>query len=407
VLAKSGEVYAVYLPQATSTGTLDLSAAAGESFDLRWFNPRSGQFEGGTRRVSGGGAVPLGAPPSAATEDWTVLLTNALPPAPAYVKPDEHNTGPTGPLTVIDGDVEITVDGTILRDVDVRGQIRVKASDVQILNFKAESIKFFHLPKDGGHTNLLIEDGEVTSPARGTGITGGDMIVRRTEVHHMGSDAFNVQSNTLLEGNYVHHLGMSPTSHADGVSSSSLDGLPVTGIVIRGNNIDMGSSTSRGLDGARPQYAGFRSNGAIFVGLVSGMVVENNWLNGGNYTVNSGLDGSSFVYRNNRFGREFNWGTRRSHGSQEFTAANWIENVWDDSGKPTTAPPDATPVSTAAPLPPAQPGSSTTWSPLGPGPALTNDARTLTVAGRVTAVAAHPTNASVYYVGAAGGGVCM
>jgi hypothetical protein len=52
VFAKVGEVYAVYLPDAASSSRLDLSAASGD-FRLRWYNPRTGDFEG-TRRPSAG-----------------------------------------------------------------------------------------------------------------------------------------------------------------------------------------------------------------------------------------------------------------------------------------------------------------------------------------------------------------
>ena len=45
VFAKRGEVYAVYLPRAEETGTLDLSDAEGV-FKKRWFDPRSGAYVG-------------------------------------------------------------------------------------------------------------------------------------------------------------------------------------------------------------------------------------------------------------------------------------------------------------------------------------------------------------------------
>jgi hypothetical protein len=73
VFTKAGEVYAVYLPNASSTGTLDLSGVSG-SFEMRWYNPRSGAFEGGAQAVSGGTITSLGTPPSSTTSDWVVLI---------------------------------------------------------------------------------------------------------------------------------------------------------------------------------------------------------------------------------------------------------------------------------------------------------------------------------------------
>ena len=73
VFAKPGDVYAVYLPAATQTGRIDLAGAAG-AFQLRWYNPRQGRFEGEVRTVPGGTSVPLGTPPAEPEEDWAVLL---------------------------------------------------------------------------------------------------------------------------------------------------------------------------------------------------------------------------------------------------------------------------------------------------------------------------------------------
>ncbi len=76
VFAKAGEVYAVYVPVGDRTGTLDLSAAPGK-FVQRWYNPRTGKFQGGSRTIQGGAAVPLGPPPKELSEDWAVLIKRA------------------------------------------------------------------------------------------------------------------------------------------------------------------------------------------------------------------------------------------------------------------------------------------------------------------------------------------
>jgi hypothetical protein len=73
VFVKGGQLYAVYLPEATSTGSLDLSGVSGE-FQKSWYNPRTGSFEGTQQTVSGGGKRSLGAPPSSASSDWVVLV---------------------------------------------------------------------------------------------------------------------------------------------------------------------------------------------------------------------------------------------------------------------------------------------------------------------------------------------
>ncbi len=86
VFAKQGQIYAIYLPDASSEGIINLSGVAGE-FELRWYNPRTGNFEGNARTVTSGGNVPLGPAPSSADEDWVVLLTNVS--IASEIKPSE------------------------------------------------------------------------------------------------------------------------------------------------------------------------------------------------------------------------------------------------------------------------------------------------------------------------------
>jgi PelA/Pel-15E family pectate lyase len=76
VFAKPGEVYAVYLPTGSSTGTLDLTDLRGEA-EKRWFNPRMGVFSGTPSRISGGARQELGPPPVERDGDWVVLIQRA------------------------------------------------------------------------------------------------------------------------------------------------------------------------------------------------------------------------------------------------------------------------------------------------------------------------------------------
>ena len=72
--ARPGEVYVVYLPDGGST-ELDLEQSAA-SFQVRWYNPRSGGAlqPGSVGEVRGPGKVSLGQPPADAGEDWVALV---------------------------------------------------------------------------------------------------------------------------------------------------------------------------------------------------------------------------------------------------------------------------------------------------------------------------------------------
>lgn len=104
VFAQPGEVYALYLPKANPSGSLDLSDATGE-FELRWFNPRTGDFEGATTPVDGGGVIDLGEPPSNPGEDWVVLVRTPGSTGPTPEVP----TPTTGPLPGGDNQVYLPV----------------------------------------------------------------------------------------------------------------------------------------------------------------------------------------------------------------------------------------------------------------------------------------------------------
>ncbi|MEZ6045591.1 MAG: DUF5060 domain-containing protein [Planctomycetaceae bacterium] len=73
VFAKQDEIYAVYLPLAKPGAKLDLQETE-NSYTLRWFNPRTGTFEGNARKLRGGEVIDLGEAPNSPEEDWVVVV---------------------------------------------------------------------------------------------------------------------------------------------------------------------------------------------------------------------------------------------------------------------------------------------------------------------------------------------
>lgn len=72
VFVKDGSVYAVYLPDGDAT--LDLGPATG-SLELRWFDPRTGEFAGDATTVDPASPIML-SPPTAG--DWVALLEGTV-----------------------------------------------------------------------------------------------------------------------------------------------------------------------------------------------------------------------------------------------------------------------------------------------------------------------------------------
>lgn len=73
-LAKSGELYLVYLPDG-GTCDLNLQGIDGE-FRILWFNPRTGGplKPGDVSRIQGGSSVSIGASPLKAEKDWLAVI---------------------------------------------------------------------------------------------------------------------------------------------------------------------------------------------------------------------------------------------------------------------------------------------------------------------------------------------
>jgi len=74
-LAKPGEVYAIYFRKGSGgRGRLDLSTeCSNHRFKVEWFNPRTGEFEGNSFTVTGGGVTDIGPPPREIKRDWIAL----------------------------------------------------------------------------------------------------------------------------------------------------------------------------------------------------------------------------------------------------------------------------------------------------------------------------------------------
>ncbi len=73
VFYEPGQAIAVYYPKAANTGTLDLSELA-QHKRQRWFNPRTGEFEGPATEATGGGPYSPGPPPSGLAKDWVLII---------------------------------------------------------------------------------------------------------------------------------------------------------------------------------------------------------------------------------------------------------------------------------------------------------------------------------------------
>jgi hypothetical protein len=73
-LAEPGSVYAIYLPDGSTT-TIDLRGRQGK-YSVEWYDPRQGGnlSTGNVPFIQGGKRSSIGAPPNQPENDWAVLI---------------------------------------------------------------------------------------------------------------------------------------------------------------------------------------------------------------------------------------------------------------------------------------------------------------------------------------------
>ncbi len=225
----------------------------------------------------------------------------SLPPVDlAAPFPDETTTGvPPGTSLQPSGDLDIERSGTVIEGLDIDGCVDVRANDVTIRASRitcarpTTAVRLFD-----GYGGLTLEDVEIDgSGVVSTAVGFSHYKLLRANIHHV-IDGPRVGTATVVQDSYVHDLVRTDGSHNDA--------LQVTGgsnIVVRHNTLD-----------AYDEASGDYFNAAIQVGSskapVEDLLIEGNYLNGGNYTVNfrPDLAASGIVGRGNTFGPNHRYG---------------------------------------------------------------------------------------------------
>ena len=241
----------------------------------------------------------------------------------AGAKPNAATTGYTGTLTQYTGPSTITQDGITLENMRFNGIIRIAANNVTIRNCLSQVSRqtTYNFFVEFGYTGTLIEDCEIRG-AFVSGVYGAHMTLRGSHIWEMGSDAIKSFGNFVIENNYVERLHYIPDAHADVIQHNDGDNLTV-----RGNNFECFLSVP----------PDFGCSIAIFINDTTAPVdnvhIDNNWLDGGNYTLqiqdpdNSGSITNVRV-TNNQFGQGFRFGAVLFQGT---TLLEYCGNRWEST----------------------------------------------------------------------------
>jgi cysteine-rich repeat protein len=243
---------------------------------------------------------------------------------PGVEKPGPSNTGPnnSGALTAYSGPTKITSDTTIENKIITSTLTITDGARLVIRNFTITTGGYYGINvKDG---SLLAEHGEIQG-MRSSALLGSNITARYLNIHESGGDGMKLGGNSLAEYNWVHHLGTNEGSHADANQTRS-----GSNITLRCNNMDI-PINEKGGPGS-PYKSNATSINQAENGPISNLVMDGNWLNGGNYTVyyiGGAYTNSGGRLKNNCFGRAYRYGLLRTQGDiPDFLACN---NRWEDS----------------------------------------------------------------------------
>ena len=229
----------------------------------------------------------------------------SAPKPPPVTYPDETTTGvPAGVVLTPSGPLTITQPGAVIDGLEITGTVVVAADNVTIKNSRILNTGSIALKNEG--VNLLVIDTEIDGQGKGIpAVAFNNYSLLRVNIHNVREGPRIAGSNVTIEASYVHHLVQADGNHTDVIQA-----VGGSHIVVRGNNLQ-----------AYNPDTGTRGNAAFMFGEddnpLRDCLVEGNYMNGGNYTVNgggSGTSGAECTFRKNTFGPDFRFGTHANLG---------------------------------------------------------------------------------------------
>lgn len=211
--------------------------------------------------------------------------------------PTAANTGTVGPLTEVIGNQLISVDGQIVENLDITGNLRITAKDVVVRNCRIRANDFYCVIVQG--TGCRIEDCEISGELSTIGITAisvqaANCTVIRCNIHHAGNYMQFTGNGHVFRDNYGHTVyDVSPDPHYDGFECNGGS----DNVLIEHNTIYV-EANQTGCIQLNNEFGG-----------ISNITVNDNFLVGSGYNIYatdtgaSGLPVSNIMLSNNILGR--------------------------------------------------------------------------------------------------------
>ena len=242
--------------------------------------------EGAPPQITSAGAVTV---KENATAVMTITATDPddtteppiEPPVSSGDWPDSTNTGvrPGSALTVISNGLTLNAAGTVVQDKDIRGIVRIDANNCKLINCKISGAVAYLVKINQSVTGTVIENCTIDGMGTGTGSNGiqGTGTVTKCNIYNIeNSFAVDGGGPVLIQDCCIHHLKAAGSPHYDGIQIQFGKNITIKHNVVI-NDYDQTS--------------------AVFIqnlyGNIDNVLVEDNVLVGGGYTVYSDASKSS------------------------------------------------------------------------------------------------------------------
>jgi hypothetical protein len=282
-----------------------------------------GPMASATRTVpaaaSAGRLTPTPSPTRTAARSGTPPLP--ADPGPVGPWPGAGNTGwqHTGvQLTpfACTGDVtEITKAGTVIDGKDIGCGLLIRTDAVTISRSRVSTGQDIPIRTEDGRRGLRITDVEIAGqPGCIAAIGYEGWTATRVNIHGCG-DGVRIENGSTLQDSWIHDF-WDGTKNGQQIDDPHHDGAQSTG----GSNLTVRHNR---IDNPHDQTSCMLIGGEF--GSPSNVLIEDNYLNGGNYSIYLDPKGSNRVIRNNTFTRNYVYGPLRLEGTYTFTGNHYTD----------------------------------------------------------------------------------
>ncbi|MFB9235352.1 hypothetical protein ACFFWC_07340 [Plantactinospora siamensis] len=269
--------------------------------------------------TTGLGAAPAGASGGSASPARAAATTTALPPR---TFPTAATTGvPAGTILRKSGSLTLGTAGQVVTGLDISGCVTVTASNVTIRKSRIRCSSNYSIRTMSAVRNLVVEDVEINGMAKNdAAVCCGNYTLRRVDISN-AIDGPRLGDNTVVEDSWIHHLSRVGASHNDTLQTTGS-----VNVAVRHNRLEAYNPITRDP-----------MNACIMIGsttapLVADLLFQNNYCDGGNYSigVRTDLTGRNIRFLANAFGHDCRYGII-NRPSQAGIVWDRPSNLWADT----------------------------------------------------------------------------